>query len=282
MDLATLPARPAASLSPSRAQDFQSCPLLYRYRVVDRLPEPPSGAAARGTLVHAVLDALFALPAAQRTLEAAIDLLAPHWAALVDQEPELSSVLADDGEEAWLRQAGDLLEAYFAMEDPRMLEPAARELSVQAELPSGLVLRGFVDRLDRARSGHIRVVDYKTGRPPGPGYEAKAMFQMRFYALVLWRMHGQVPAVLQLMYLSTGHVLRYEPDEADLLAMERKVQALWEAIERAHRTGDWRANRSGLCQWCAHRALCPEWGGTAPPLPDGTGAAGGSTAGPVP
>ena len=38
------------------------CPLLYRFRVIDRLPAPPSHAAARGTLVHAVLERLFEIP----------------------------------------------------------------------------------------------------------------------------------------------------------------------------------------------------------------------------
>ncbi len=269
-DVTELPTRPALSLSPSRASDFQSCPLLYRFRVLDRLPEPPSPAAVRGTLVHSVLEALYDLPADQRSLDAAIELVAPQWAALAAERPEVVAMVAESGsdEGAWLRAAGDLVEAYFAMEDPTRLEPAARELRVEAELASGLTLRGFVDRLDRNPAGQTRVVDYKTGRPPGVGFEAKAMFQMRFYALALWRMHGQVPTLLQLMYLSTGVVLRYEPDEADLLAMERKINALWAAIQRATTSGDWRPRRSALCQWCAHQALCPEWGGTPPPLPE--------------
>ena len=231
-DTATLPTRPLLSLSPSRALDFQSCPLLYRFRVLDRLPEPPSPSAVRGTLVHAVLEALYDLPAPRRTLDEAISLLAPQWQRLADERPEVVGMLAGLGDdpEAWLRAAGDLMEAYFGMEDPQRLEPAARELRVEAELASGLVLRGFVDRLDQASSGALRVVDYKTGRPPGVGYEARAMFQMRFYALVLWRMHGVVPSQLQLMYLATGVVLRYEPDEADLVAMERKIEALFAAI----------------------------------------------------
>ena len=262
--------RPARSLSPSRALDFQSCPLLYRFRVIDRLPEPPSPAAVRGTLVHSVLEALYDLPAERRTLDEAIDLVAPQWAQLTAERPEVVGMLADAGTEsaAWLRGAGDLVEAYFTMEDPTRLEPAGRELRVEAELPSGLVLRGFVDRLDRAPTGQLRVVDYKTGKAPGAGFEARAMFQMRFYALVLWHMHGELPTVLQLMYLSTGVVLRYEPDEDDLQAMQRKVEALWLAIERAMASGDWRASKSALCSWCAHKALCPAWGGTPPPLPD--------------
>ncbi|CAM5588742.1 hypothetical protein SALBM217S_02505 [Streptomyces griseoloalbus] len=40
-------AAPPASLSPSRASDFMQCPLLYRFRVIDRLPEKPSEAATR-------------------------------------------------------------------------------------------------------------------------------------------------------------------------------------------------------------------------------------------
>jgi putative RecB family exonuclease len=75
--------------------------------------------------------------------------------------------------------------------------------------------------------------------------------------------------MLQLMYLSgDGEVLRYSPDEADLRATERKLEALWAAISRARETGDWRPRPSRLCDWCRHKALCPEFGGTLPPLPE--------------
>ena len=134
-------------------------------------------------------------------------------------------------------------------------------------LASGLVLRGYVDRLDEAPDGALRVVDYKTGRAPRDGFEQKAMFQMRFYALALWRLRGVIPRRLQLLYLGSGETVTLDPDEADLLAMERKLEALWTAIERAHATGDWRPSPSRLCDWCDHRALCPAWGGTPPPLP---------------
>ena len=90
---------------------------------------------------------------------------------------------------------------------------------------------------------------------------------MRFYALALWRLRGEVPKRLQLLYLGDAQIVSYEPDEHDLLAMERKLTALWAAIQRAHDTGDWRPRKSKLCDWCSHQALCPEWGGTPPPLP---------------
>ncbi|KAB7742961.1 exodeoxyribonuclease V subunit beta [Nostocoides sp. F2B08] len=256
------------ALSPSRASDFKQCPLLYRFRTVDRLAEPPSPAAARGTLVHAVLEELFELPAHERTPERAVQLVAPRWRALVELEPALAELPAaeEDGDKRWLDQAGALVRRWFELEDPTRLEPAERELYVEADV-DGLVLRGYIDRLDVAPTGEVRIVDYKTGRCPDERFEGKALFQLRFYALVLWRLRGAVPDLLQLVYLGDGRVLRYSPDEADLLAVERNIKAVWAAIERAARTGDWRPRTSTLCRWCDFQELCPEFGGTPPPLP---------------
>jgi RecB family exonuclease len=611
------------ALSPSRAGDFMACPLLYRFRTVDKLPEPFSPDAVRGTVVHKVLEDLFDLPAPERTPEHARDMLGPAWGRLLEEAPEVAEMFAtpeDDADgggapdvAAWLASCREVLDRYFELEDPRRLEPAERELYVETLLESKLLLRGFVDRVDVAPNGMVRVVDYKglavdtplptpdgwttmgevhvgdlllgsdgrptrvtlksgvhhrpcyrvtfrdgssvvcdnvhlwtlvqshrqsqtrrtvdtdtlaelhggaarsgtprsvwvesaaalelpdvadlpvdpwllgawlgdgytrsgrlcvgkgdlddmlalikerwprkitasedgsafsvnfselgdrnvpfaaeleragvrgrkhipaayfragtqqridllrglmdtdgwwnrtrrragftttddgladdvvhllrtlglhplhfikpyvnkvrpprtwhvieftpvgfnpfslprkalpagqdvtelqatlarrriitavepvesvptqcvavdapdslylcgrgfvpthnTGRSPGPHFEAKALFQMKFYALVLWRARGVVPAMLQLVYLGNGEILRYVPDERDLLATERKVEAIWKAIRRAELSGDWRPSPSRLCDWCAHQAICPAFGGTPPPLP---------------
>ena len=257
------------SLSPSRASDFMSCPMLFRFRTVDKLPEPSSPEAMRGTVVHKVLEDLFDLPAADRTPGRAAELLLPAWEAILEADPEVAEMFGSEGPEvgAWLASCEDSLRRYFALEDPTRLEPAERETYVETLLDSKLLLRGFVDRLDVTPAGEIRVVDYKTGKAPHEAYEAKALFQMKFYALVIWRTRGVIPSMLQLIYLGSGELLRYAPDEHDLLATERKVEALWQAIVTAQETGDWRPQRSALCDWCAHRSICPAWGGTPPPLP---------------
>ncbi len=260
------------ALSPSRAGDFMACPLLYRFRTIDRLPEPSSPEAVRGSLIHKVLEDLYDLPAARRTPEQARSMLVPTWEALLAEEPEIAEMFVPAGEEgvdvdSWLVTCREVLDRYFTLEDPRQLEPAERELYVETLLESRLLLRGFVDRLDIASDGRIRVVDYKSGRSPGERFEAKALFQMKFYALVIWRTRGVIPAMLQLVYLGNSEIMRYVPDEHDLLATERKVEAIWHAIRRAEETGDWRPNPSKLCDWCAHHALCPAFGGTPPPLP---------------
>jgi putative RecB family exonuclease len=262
--------RVLGALSPSRASDFMTCPLMYRFRTIDRLPEEPSPDALRGTLVHKVLEDLFDLPSGDRTPEQARALLTPTWEMLLAAEPAIAEMFAEEGPDVaeWLVSARNVLDRYFTLEDPRRLEPAERELYVETLLESKLLLRGFVDRLDEAPDGALRVVDYKTGRSPGEMFEGKALFQMKFYALVLWRTRGVIPAMLQLVYLGNGEMLRYVPDEADLRATERKVEAIWRAIRTAEESGDWRPQRSKLCEWCSFQAFCPEFGGTPPPLPE--------------
>ncbi|TQL68345.1 putative RecB family exonuclease [Nocardioides albertanoniae] len=266
------------SLSPSRAGDFTSCPLLYRFRTIDQLPEPPTEAAARGTVVHKVLEDLFDLPAPERTPRQAAAMIEQAWQDVRDLDPALATLFGEEadgeetgGEKTWLESCRRVLRRYFDLEDPRRLEPAEREHYVETVLESKLLLRGFIDRVDVAADGRIRVVDYKSGRIPSEAYEAKALFQLRFYALVIWRTTGVVPAMLQLIYLGSGDLLRYVPDEADLLATERKIEAIWRAIRVAQESGEWLPSPSRLCSWCAHKALCPAFGGTPPPLPTTTG-----------
>ncbi len=275
---------PNLALSPSRAGDFMRCPLLFRFRAIDRFVERPGSAAARGTLVHAILEDLFSVDKSQRTLETAQSMIIPTWDRLVEADPLLAYAIDQDADfpprdgepeltldpavvAAWLAAAKPLLRTYFQLEDPARLEPTEREMMLEVELDDGPRLRGIVDRLDVSPTGLMRVVDYKTGRSPGPGWEQRALFQMRFYALMLWRTEGSVPALLQLLYLGDGETLRYEPNEDELIAFERKLRALWEAIRHAGATGDWRPTPSKLCAWCDHHARCPAKGGILPELP---------------
>jgi putative RecB family exonuclease len=265
-----LPEVVLGSLSPSRAADFKTCPLLYRFRTIDRFPEMPSREAMRGTMVHAVLEQLFDLPRPDRTLAAARDMVAPVWQRLLDETPDADQLFAGDadGNELadWLASADRLLGNYFALEDPARFDPAAREQLVEVVI-DGLRLRGYVDRLDVNAAGDVRVVDYKTGATPRETFEAKALFQMKFYALVLWRARGVVPRQLRLMYLADTDTLSYTPDAEELVRFERTLRAIWAAIERATQTGDFRPSPSRMCDWCDHHARCPEFGGTPPPFP---------------
>jgi putative RecB family exonuclease len=257
--------RPA--LSPSRASDFKQCPLLYRFRAIDRLPEPTSTAQLRGSVTHAALEQLYALPADERGPDTALALVGPAWERVLADHPEL---VGEVEPAALLDEVRALLSGYYRLEDPTRFDPQSCEQRVEVELPDGTLLRGFVDRIDVAPTGELRVVDYKTGKAPPEARtlaEAKALFQMKFYAVALLRSRGVLPARLRLVYLADGQVLDYSPDADELLRFERTLTAMWRAIQAAGATGDFRPKPSRMCDWCAHHAHCPAFGGTPPPYP---------------
>src|ERR1700733_13471787 len=103
--------RPASrpALSPSRAADFKQCPLLYRFRAIDRLPEPPSTAQLRGSVVHAALEQLYGLRAAGRGPQAAEALVGPAWEQVIAGEPELAGQLDAEAQTQILGEARKLL-----------------------------------------------------------------------------------------------------------------------------------------------------------------------------
>lgn len=262
---------PTVALSPSRISDFKTCPLLYRFRAIDRLPEPPTPQTARGTLVHAVLERLFDHPRHERTPSRARALAADEWHRMRSDDPEMATLTGDDAElDAWLAEAGRLIDTYFCLENPQLLDPADRELALEIELDEGIRLKGVIDRVDVAPTGQVRIVDYKTGRSPAAVFEQSALFQLRIYALLMWRARGRVPSVLQLVYLRDGRMVRLLPDEDDLRALERTLRAVATAITKARATGDFRPRTSRLCDVCPHRSRCPAWGGTPPPLASDT------------
>lgn len=254
------------ALSPSRAADFRQCPLLYRYRAIDRFPEQPTPAQTRGHVVHAALENLFDMPAELRTPESAHLLVEGAWAAMCEADPTLHDTITGEDDTAFLAQTQRLITTYYTMENPTAFDAQAVEAHFEIE-DDDVVLRGYIDRIDVAPTGEVRVVDYKTGRSPSEAYEAKALFQMKFYALAILRRHGVVPHRLQLMYLSDGTQLHYCPDRDELERFARTLRAIWAAITSAAATGDFRPHKSSMCKFCEHKARCPEFGGTIPTYP---------------
>lgn len=246
-------------LSPSRVAEFNNCPQLYKYRVIDLLPEPPSLDAERGTLIHTILEDLFELPAGNRTLNSARELLPTRWQAQVAAKPEISALV--DNEKEFSDRAEALLTNYFTLENPGSFEPTYRELHLEMDLSEKLYLHGYVDRLDVAPTGEVRIVDYKTGKSPKPGWEEKALFQLRVYALLYWRINGVLPKLLQLIYLGNSQLIRSTPTAEELLHTEKTLFRVADEILKAIETESFKVKPSKLCDWCYFKKICPAHNG---------------------
>lgn len=244
-------------LSPSRASDFKLCPQLFKFRAIDRLPEPSTVYQARGTTAHLALQRLFDLPAPQRTPEALFDLFRKAWVEVKDEEyPGLFESVEE--ERAWGLESLELLANYFLVEDPRSFDPLDRELDMTEDLDS-VAMRGILDRMEENENGDLIIVDYKTGKAPPERYSLSAFFALKIYALLIRKRTGRTPVELRLLYLNGPDLYRLEVNEGQLVAMEKQVKALWSAIQRAIAQDKFPPRVSRLCDWCSFKEICPAW-----------------------
>jgi putative RecB family exonuclease len=242
------------TLSPSRASDFKHCPQLFKFKAIDHIEMPPTVYQARGTTAHLALQRLFDLPAAQRTPDRLFDLFREAWEEL---KPEEFPTLFDDVEEerAWGIESLAILANYFGVEDPTALEPLDRELDMTESL-GDMTIRGILDRMEEADDGLV-ITDYKTGKAPPERYAIPAFFALKIYALLIRRRSGRTAVRLRLMYLNGPTVYEIPVTDPQLDAMERQLEALWSAINRAIVHDEFPTRPGRLCDWCQYRELCP-------------------------
>jgi len=248
------------SLSPSKVASFKDCALAFRFANIDRLPEPPSPAATKGTLVHRALELLFCEPAPARTVPVALECLDRARAEMAT-DPEYVGLGLDAAAAAeFAAEAEALLRRYFTLEDPRTVHPIGMELRLEVQVGS-LTLRGIIDRLELDADGGLVVTDYKTGRVPGLMQEQSRLGGVHFYAFLCERVLGRRPSRIQLLYLSDPVAIVTEPSAQSIRGLEQRTAAIWKAVERACADEDFRPRPSALCNWCAFQDYCPAFGG---------------------
>jgi putative RecB family exonuclease len=259
-----MPLAAPRSLSPSKVSSFTDCPLAFRFTIIDRLPEPPSPHAVKGTLVHTALERLvWEHPPGRRSEEAALAELSGAWRSL-QQGPEYAE-LALSGDEAaeFLADAEALVRNYFSLEDPDRVRAVGVELGLEVDV-GGVRLRGIIDRLDLNDDGELVVVDYKTGRAPSQRFEQARLTGVHIYALLCELLLGRTPVEVRLLHLRDPMTIVAIPTEQSVRGQMRRTLAVWSAIERACEREDFRPRPSSLCQFCNFQAFCPAFGGELP------------------
>jgi putative RecB family exonuclease len=249
------------SLSPSKVSSFKDCALAFRFSAIDRLPEPPSVPAVKGTTVHRALELLLLEPPSQRTPARAHELLRVALDEIRTTEEFSLLGLTEDEITSFAADASTMVGRYFELEDPTSIAPIGLELMLSTEL-GGTTVRGIIDRLELDADGEFVVTDYKTGRAPSERYEQSRLGGVHFYAYLCEQILGRRPARIQLMYLGADpQVISVVPTAQSTRGLERRLGAIWTAVEKACETEDFRPKPSPLCNWCSFKGFCPAFGG---------------------
>jgi putative RecB family exonuclease len=256
------------TLSPTAAKNFEKCTLSFRLNKIDKILFPPSPEAAKGILVHKVLQTVYDQEPNKRILDLAFQNIKSSWEEILKTSKSrkgasLETIKADD---EFFQSAKKLIENYFQMEDPSRIFAVSQEQWVRYNTPDVAFL-GQIDRVDKSPGGEIRIVDYKTGKSPNPRFLDDVIFQLRFYAYLWDKNYKAPPQTLTLFYLKDGKAVSSSVSRADIKLLENEIVSIWGKIKETALQGSWEAKKNPLCDWCEYKAdFCPVFGGKPPEL----------------
>lgn len=248
-------AEPPPYLSPSSASAFDGCPRRWKFKYVDRRPEPSGQAAIVGSFAHEVLEHLCGLPSAERTQEQAKALAREYWPSVEANEDFQALELSDDDARAFRWQSWLAIAGLWDLEDPAEVEVVATEQKVNAEL-DGVPFLGIVDRVDRINNKLV-VSDYKSGTLPGIRWRDDKMQQVLLYAAAIEATEGEQPEQARLLYLGQ-RILPITVTTPKIEAATQQLSETWVGIGSACASNTFDAKTGVLCGWCPFVTECPE------------------------
>lgn len=249
------------SLSPSKISSFKDCALAFRLSVIDRVPEPPSPHAAKGTLVHRALELLlWEEEPHRRTRQAAGEKLERAVPEILEGEEYAQLALAGEERDEFLADAAALIDNYFRLEDPAEVQVIGTELRMSVQLGT-LKMSGIIDRLEIDADGELVVTDYKTGRAPTAAFEQARLGGVHFYAFLCEQVLGRRPARVQLLHLREPTAISTVPSDQSIRGLQQQSMAIWRAVEQACQREDFRPKPGRLCGYCSYHEFCPAVGG---------------------
>lgn len=247
-------------LSPTAIEKYENCPLSYFFAQIEKLPDPKGEPALVGTFVHKVLEDLFARDPQARLLDEARLIAKAEFPAFAASSDFAELGLDAPGVAAFKKRCWSMIEGYFALEDPRTVQPEGMERWVRSPI-AGAPVRGIIDRLDRVADKLI-IADYKTGKAPDKRWVADKFKAMKVYAACLHAETGELASELRLLFLAKPieHTLEVSADT--LTEVHERVDRVWTKINTDCARGEFQATPNNLCNWCAAKAYCPAQGGS--------------------
>ncbi|MFW2383398.1 MAG: RecB family exonuclease [Acidimicrobiales bacterium] len=242
-------------LSPSSASSFDGCPRRWKFKYVDRLPEPSGEAALVGSFAHLVLEHLCQRQASERTLDAAKLLARSLWDEFALDEDYVSLELNPDDARAFRWNAWQCIAGLWELEDPANVEVVSTEEKVRTVL-GDVPFVGIIDRVDQVND-ELVVTDYKSGTLPGIRWRDDKIQQVLLYAAALYAETGEMPRSARLIYLKQS-IVDIPVTQVKIDDAIGQLSTTWANLSSACAADEFEASPGVLCGWCPFAAQCPE------------------------
>jgi DNA helicase-2/ATP-dependent DNA helicase PcrA len=247
--LAPLPEEATLRLSFNQVDDYETCPLKYRYVHLLRVPLLAHHRVVYGNAVHKAVQQMFRARLEGRPFAEA-ELLGAFREAWVSE-----GFLSREHEERRLQAGEQALARFFELESREPLAPTG----VEQEFSFRLGHNKVVGRYDLVveRDGHVQVLDFKTGAVDDEERAAKRAresLQLDVYALAHLKTRGRLPDWVELRFLESGLAAGRRPTLEEAQRTEARILAAAERI----RAREFPATPSYMaCSYCAFREICP-------------------------
>lgn len=236
-----------AKISYSALETFRTCPLKYKFAYIDKLPVSQSGVMQFGTLMHKVMEELYAHQMLPITKEELMHIFSAHWKPQLYQDEYTAQSDFTSGvaiiEREW---------------EKKQVEPEpitiAREKYFLLPIAEGFDISGRIDRIDKIGADSLEIIDYKTGRTVPSESEVRNNLQLSIYyfaLLQLWPTTKQV--TLSLYYLRPDMKVSFV---ADPELLEKARETLRDLVEQIRST-NYQPNPGRHCDYCDFRPYCP-------------------------
>jgi DNA helicase-2/ATP-dependent DNA helicase PcrA len=250
-------------VSHKQIDDYQTCPLKYKYVNILRLPIRRHHAVAFGAIVHKAVE-YYLLRRAVGNYTPLEELLSAYeraWAGediLRDRpgshEPA-EGFLSREHEEARKAAGREALKRFWHQEEADGIKPTWVEKEFGFTLGPDRV-RGRYDRVDEDLLGAV-IIDYKTSdvtRQKDANRRVAGNLQLKIYALAWREMTGSLPQRVELRFIDSNVVGRHTPvaDDLDVAIAAVKAAAAGIRARRFEATPSW-----GACRSCAYNQICP-------------------------
>ncbi len=247
-------------LSPSSISLFRRCPQKFKLSYIDKIKEPPTWHAMLGSFVHEVLEYLYQEDPKNRTQETvkkiATDRWSNHgWAEKVNELTEKIDTIT-----GFKRNAFGAMINLWELEDPTTTTLEGQEVEVLTEV-SGVVMKGYIDRIAFDVNGNVVISDYKTGKVPDSKYvaEDEKWFQLLAYALMLREVEQKTASTLELYYLSKKIKHSFVVTQEHLENTKQIIVTTRASVDESCDSGQFKCNVTKLCDWCHFKKIniCP-------------------------
>ena len=207
-------------LSYRQVDDYETCPLKYRYVHVLRVPLLTHHGLVYGHAVHEAVRQMFEARLAGRAFSADELVTAFHGAWVSE------GFLSRTHEEQRLRAGEAALRRFHEDEAKAPWSPAAVEQDFAFYVGRNRVVGRYDLVLDEG--GRVTIVDFKTGdvqTEEKAATRAKESLQLDVYALAWLRTKGRLPDRVELRFLESGLAAGRRPTREDVEGAEARIAA---------------------------------------------------------